>query len=80
MPSLITCGKMGVPAIVPLILKLTPNWKKMKSNATSLPYDAAICGDFKIPDKLIRSLHYNTFVIESTKSPKMLRECWCGRL
>ena len=65
---------MGVPTIVPLILKLTPNWKKMKSNAASLPYDAAVCGDFKIPEQLIRSLNNNTIVIESTKSPKMLRD------
>lgn len=65
---------MGVPAFVPMILKLTSNWKKMKANAPSLPYDAAVCGDFNIPEELVGSIHIPTIVIESTKSPKMLRD------
>jgi pimeloyl-ACP methyl ester carboxylesterase len=65
---------MGVPAIVPWILRLTPNWTKMKANAASLPYDAAVCGDFNIPKELVGSINIPAIVIDSTKSPKMLRD------
>jgi len=65
---------MGVPAIVPWILRLTPNWAKMKANAGSLPYDAAVCGDFNIPKTLVGSLNIPAIVIDSAKSPKSLRE------
>jgi pimeloyl-ACP methyl ester carboxylesterase len=65
---------MGVPAILPWILHLTPNWAKMKANAASLPYDAAVCGDFNIPKTWVGSLNIPTIVIDSSKSPKSLRE------
>ncbi len=65
---------MGVPAVVPWILRLTPNWAKMKANAASLPYDAAVCGDFNIPKTLVGALNTPAIVIDSVKSPKNLRE------
>ncbi len=64
---------MGLPAIITWILRLTPNWPKMKANANSLPYDAYICGDFNIPKQQVSSLTMPTLVIASTKSPAMLR-------
>jgi len=64
---------MGVPGIVPLILRFTPNWSMMKANAASLPYDAAICGDFEVPKQLVASILIPTIVIDSSKSPRMLR-------
>jgi pimeloyl-ACP methyl ester carboxylesterase len=65
---------MGVPAIVPWILRITHNWSKMKANADSLPYDAIICGDFNIPKQLVGSINIPAIVIDSSKSPKMLRD------
>ena len=65
---------IGVPAIVPFILSLTPNWTKMKANANSLPYDAAVCGDFNLQKGLVTSLTISTIVIDSEKSPKALRD------
>ncbi len=64
---------MGVPAIIPFFLRFTPNWKKMKANANSLPYDAAMCGDFKIPVNETKAVTIPTLVVDSIKSPKMLR-------
>ena len=64
---------IGVPAIVPFILRLTPNWRKMKANAKSLPYDAAICGDFTISKAMVSGVTISTLVIDSTKSPASLR-------
>jgi pimeloyl-ACP methyl ester carboxylesterase len=65
---------MGVPAIVPLILRLTPNWSKMRANAASLPYDAAVCGDFNIPKQQVSAVNIPAMVLDSIKSPKMLRD------
>jgi pimeloyl-ACP methyl ester carboxylesterase len=65
---------MGVPMMVPLILRLTPNWSKMKANAASLLYDAAVCGDFNIPKQQVSAVNIPTIVLDSTKSPKMLRD------
>lgn len=65
---------IGVPAIVPFILSLTPNWSKMKANANSLPYDAAVCGDFNLPRELVASVTIPTIVIDSDKSPETLRK------
>jgi pimeloyl-ACP methyl ester carboxylesterase len=64
---------MGVPAILPFVLRLTPNWAKMKANANSLPYDAAVCGDFEIPKNLVSAISIPVLVIDSTKSPEILR-------
>jgi pimeloyl-ACP methyl ester carboxylesterase len=65
---------IGVPAIVPFILRLTPNWPKMKANANSLPYDAAVCGDFNMPRQQVASIGIPTLVIDSEKSPGVLRD------
>jgi pimeloyl-ACP methyl ester carboxylesterase len=65
---------MGLPLIITWILRLTPNWSKMKANADSLPYDASVCGDFNIPRPEVGSLTMPTIVIDSTKSPKILRD------
>ena len=64
---------MGVPAILAFVLQLTPNWPKMKANANSLPYDAAVCGDFEIPKNLVSTISIPVLVIDSTKSPEILR-------
>ena len=64
---------MGVPAILPFILQLTPNWGKMKANANSLPYDAAVCDNFEIPKNLASTISIPVLVIDSTKSPEILR-------
>lgn len=64
---------MGVPAFLPFVLQLTPNWRKMKANANSLPYDAAVCGDFEIPKNLVSTISIPVLVIDSTKSPETLR-------
>ncbi|MDB5137452.1 MAG: alpha/beta hydrolase [Mucilaginibacter sp.] len=64
---------IGVPAIFAFILKLTPNWSKMKANANALPYDAEIMGDGSVPDQ-IGTITTPTIAIAGEKSPAMLRE------
>ena len=65
---------IGVPAIVPFILRLTSNWSKMISNANSLPYDAAVMGNFLVPNEILASINIPTMVIASTKSPQSLQK------
>jgi pimeloyl-ACP methyl ester carboxylesterase len=65
---------IGVPAIVPFILRLTPNWSKMIANANSLPYDAAVMGNFKVPKNVLASINIPVMVIASAKSPQSLRK------
>lgn len=65
---------IGVPAIVPFILRFTSNWPKMKHNAASLPNDAAVCGDFNLPTALLGSIEIPVIVIDSSKSPQSLRK------
>ena len=64
---------IGLPAIIVFILRLTPNWPKMKAMANSLPYDAAICGNFNVPKDLVASITIPTIVIDSKQSPDILR-------
>ena len=63
---------IGVPAIVPFILRLTSNWSKMIANANSLPYDVAVMGNFIIPNEMLASINIPTMVIASAKSPQSL--------
>lgn len=65
---------IGAPAIVPLFLRFTPNWAKMKHNAASLANDAAVCGDFNLPKELLSSIKLPAIVIDSSKSPQSLRK------
>lgn len=64
---------MGMPAIFLYIMRLMPVWQKMKAIANSLPYDAAIMGDFSLPTKTVSSIKVPTMVIGGEKSPPSLR-------
>ena len=64
---------MGVPAIVPFLLRLTPNWRKMKANAAALVYDATIAGDFSIPTATISAIEKPVLVLCSNGSPAILQ-------
>jgi pimeloyl-ACP methyl ester carboxylesterase len=65
---------MGMPAIVPFIMRFTSNWSSMKANANSLPYDAAVMGDFIMPKDQIAAIQIPALVIDSEKSPALLRK------
>ncbi|MDB4926330.1 hypothetical protein [Mucilaginibacter sp.] len=65
---------IGVPSIIAFILRLTPNWSKMKANAGSLPYDAEIMDDGSMPAKQVSSITIPTIAIAGEKSPDMLRK------
>jgi len=65
---------IGIPVIVAFLLRLTPYWSKMKTNADSLPYDAEIMGDSALPAKKIEAIMAPSISIAGGKSQKMLRD------
>jgi pimeloyl-ACP methyl ester carboxylesterase len=65
---------IGLPGILAFILRLTPNWPKMKGNANSLPYDAELMGTWSVPTEQLAGIMVPAIVIAGEKSPEMLRE------
>ena len=59
---------VGVPAFVVGMMRLFPVWSKLKAVANTLPYDAAIMGDFSFPGKIATSV----LVAGGGKSPAKL--------
>lgn len=64
---------VGAPAFVAIIMPFTPVWKKLKAAAHTLPYDAAVMGDFTVPVKRVASVAVPTLVMGGGKSPAGLR-------
>ena len=64
---------VGMPAIFACVMRLLPIWPKLKAVAHTLPYDAAVMGDFSLPRKRAASVTVPTVVIGGEKSPVALR-------
>ena len=64
---------VGMPAIFAYIMRVLPVWPKLKAVAHTLPYDAAVLGDFSLPRERAASVAVPTFVIGGEKSPVELR-------
>jgi pimeloyl-ACP methyl ester carboxylesterase len=70
---------IGLPAFVPLMMRLMPAWKKLKAVAPTLRYDFAVLGDSQsghgLPDELAKalaSIEAPTLVADGGKSPAWL--------
>ena len=64
---------MGVPCIFALLMRLSPNWKKMKAMAKSLQYESAVMDDFSLPGNLLKTIKQPSIVIGGAKSPEVLQ-------
>jgi pimeloyl-ACP methyl ester carboxylesterase len=64
---------VGMPAVIVALLPLTPMWRKLKAVAHTLPYDAALMGDFILPAGIGKAISVPTLVIGGEKSPDNLR-------
>jgi pimeloyl-ACP methyl ester carboxylesterase len=64
---------VGMPAIIPNIMRFLPVWSKPTAVAHTLPYDAAVMGDFILPLETAASVAIPTMVIGGEKSPVNLR-------
>lgn len=64
---------IGIPGPFVMLMKLMPMWKNLKRVAHTLPYDAAIMGDFTLPASVLAAITVPTLVIGGEKSPATLR-------
>lgn len=65
---------MGAPRVMYYGRRVTPIWPKMRAVAPSLPYDAAVMGDFLPPRGELGHVAVPTLVLGGAKSPPALRE------
>ncbi|MBI2429548.1 MAG: alpha/beta hydrolase [Ignavibacteriales bacterium] len=63
---------VGAPAFVGFIMQLMPMFKKLKAVAHTLPYDAAVMGDFTVPTERIAKINNRTLIAGGRKSPATL--------
>lgn len=64
---------MGAPGFAVSLMRFMPFWARMRAVANSLPYDAAIMGDYSLPAERISSVRVPTLVIGGDKSQAVLR-------
>jgi pimeloyl-ACP methyl ester carboxylesterase len=65
---------VGVPAIFVFMMRFMPGvWSKLEAAATTLPYDAAIMGDFSLPEQRLARIRTPTLVVGGGKSEARLR-------
>ncbi len=64
---------IGIPGFFVAIMKLMPMWKNLKAVAHTLPYDAAVMGDFSLPASMLASITTPTLVVGGEKSQEVLR-------
>jgi len=65
---------VGVPGIFIFMMRFMPGvWSKLQAAASTLPYDAAIMGDFSLPAQRLARVRRPTLVIGGEKSEARLR-------
>lgn len=64
---------VGLPRLMVVVMRLMPFWSKLKATAHTLPYDAAIMGDFSLPRETIAAVRVPTLVVSGEKSQAVLR-------
>lgn len=65
---------VGVPRFVVPIMRLFPFWKDMRATAHTLPYDAAIMGDFEFPARELRSIKVPVVAVAGEKTTPTLKK------
>jgi pimeloyl-ACP methyl ester carboxylesterase len=65
---------VGMPGIFVVMMGVMfPVWSKLKAVAHTLPYDAAVMGDYSLPAKRIASVTMPTLVMDGEKTDMRLR-------
>jgi pimeloyl-ACP methyl ester carboxylesterase len=66
---------VGAPAVFVVIARLMPwMWRKLEAVAQTLPYDAAVMTEFRIPRGRFASIRQPTLVMNGSKTNARLRE------
>jgi pimeloyl-ACP methyl ester carboxylesterase len=63
---------IGLPSVIVFMMQLMPAWSTMKAVAHTLPYDAAIMGDFSLPAAKAASVKVSTLIAGGEKSQSWL--------
>ena len=65
---------VGVPAFFVFLMRFMPGvWSKLEAAASTLPYDAAIMGNFSLPTQRLAAVRAPTLVMGGGKSEARLR-------
>jgi pimeloyl-ACP methyl ester carboxylesterase len=65
---------VGVPAPAVWIMRLMPGlWRKLAAVGHTLPYDAAVMGDFTVPTERLRTVAVPTLVMHGSKTDARLK-------
>lgn len=64
---------VGVPGAMIWMMRFMPIWKQLVAAAPSLPYDAAVLGDFTLPEPTLRTIRVPTLVLAGGSTPPRLR-------
>ncbi len=66
---------VGAPAFVVVLMRLMPGaWRKLVAVAHTLPYDAAVMTEFRIPRERFASIGVPTLVMNGSKTDPRLKE------
>jgi pimeloyl-ACP methyl ester carboxylesterase len=65
---------VGVPGVFVVLMQLMFGvWRKLKAVAHTLPYDAAVMGDFTVPVSRLRAIRTPTLVMHGSKTDARLK-------
>lgn len=65
---------VGAPAFVPIMMRLLPwVWRKLKAVAHTLPYDAAVMTDFRVPQATFATIQRPVLVLNGSKTDPRLK-------
>ena len=65
---------LGAPAVFVALMRFMPFWSRFRAVAHTLPYDAAVMGDYSLPAERLASVAVPTLVIGGEKSDVRLRQ------
>lgn len=66
---------VGAPAFVPVMMKLMPwVWRKLIAVAHTLPYDAAVMTEFKVPRERFATIARPVLVMNGTNTDRRLKD------
>ncbi|MDP9863677.1 MULTISPECIES: alpha/beta fold hydrolase [Streptosporangium] len=65
---------VGVPSVLVAAMRLLPRWSRLKAVANTLPYDAAVMGDYSLPVRQLGLITVPTLVMAGERSPAVRRQ------
>jgi len=66
---------VGIPAVFYFMMRLMRGmWRKLEAVAHTLPYDAAIMGDYSLPEATLAAVKAPVLIMHGGKTTPLLRE------